>query len=35
MSQIQLKSFFDFCRVKVMKQSYDQEKKAGDYNHPP
>jgi len=27
MSQIQLKSFFDFCRVKVTKQSYDQEKK--------
>ncbi|HCU21754.1 MAG TPA: hypothetical protein DF698_02455 [Candidatus Atribacteria bacterium] len=27
MSQIQLNAFFDFCRVKVMKQSYDQEKK--------
>ncbi|NLJ39087.1 MAG: hypothetical protein GX432_10045, partial [Candidatus Atribacteria bacterium] len=26
MSQIQLNPFFDFCRVKVMKQSYDQEK---------
>jgi len=26
MSQIQLKSFFDFCRVKVTKQSFDQEK---------
>ena len=27
MSQIQLKPFFDFCRVKVVKQSFDQEKK--------
>jgi len=27
MSQINLKSFFNFCRVKVTKQSFDQEKK--------
>ena len=26
MSQIRLNPFFDFCRVKVMKQSFDQEK---------
>jgi len=26
MSQINLKSFFDFCRVKVVNQSFDQEK---------